>query len=170
MTKLAWLGLVAFVACTPDDFVDEDSLCDFCPDVYCPGRTQEGACNASGKCLQAADVCPARMGGEGGMEPGQGGGGSGGAGGEGGAGAAGGGGEAGAPSCDSCSEWDGGDPSGLCAGSQALAEAILDCVCVLDCASACGDNLCGGGSSSAECDECFVTSCMDELDACAADE
>jgi hypothetical protein len=164
----------ALAACTPDDLIDEEALCDFCPDLHCAdGSLVTGDCDADGICLKEADVCPMTGDGGGGGAPGSGGsapsgpgsggmaaGGAPGSGGEGGAGGE-------EPSCKPCSEWNGTDTVGLCEDAKAMVDAISQCICVTDCSSACAGT-CGVGTDSG-CDGCIFSECEAQLTACAND-
>ena len=71
--------------------------------------------------------------------------------------------------CSTCYEYgftDSTDP--LCPGSEALWNAVVDCICFTDCASQC-TNACNMGELDAACDSCVTSYCTYEMDACAAD-
>jgi hypothetical protein len=78
----------------------------------------------------------------------------------------------GMPPCTSCAEEiepPGGDGEGLCPGSQALYDAIGDCLCVL-CEAECE---CADGISNGSCEPCVQAAaqsdCSDEVIACIDD-
>jgi hypothetical protein len=71
--------------------------------------------------------------------------------------------------CSTCYEWgftDATDP--LCPSSEPLWNAVMDCICVFDCASQCA-TACGGGEFDTACDSCVNSACITEMEACAND-
>jgi hypothetical protein len=51
---------------------------------------------------------------------------------------------------------------------RTLANDVVDCLCLTDCATECGD-FCAGGAPSDACDNCFIAQCDTEINACLAD-
>ncbi|HHH29404.1 MAG TPA: hypothetical protein ENK57_13805 [Polyangiaceae bacterium] len=72
-------------------------------------------------------------------------------------------------SCSSCGDkLFNGVPDPLCPWSEPLFDAVVQCACVTQCPMECFD-ACNGMGGDPPCEDCLLTQCVAEIDACAND-
>ncbi|MBM4360936.1 MAG: hypothetical protein FJ096_22785, partial [Deltaproteobacteria bacterium] len=76
------------------------------------------------------------------------------------------------PTCNHCGpqlEGNPWPPTNLCAGSDALFDAVESCICDTACGAACGNSMCTQGWATSECQACIDASCGAAAKACVVD-